>query len=168
MEAKRPFSEADWLATPEPVRRYIEHLEEIIEEYGRLLEQQRQRIEKIEARLNRDSRNSNQPPSSDAPFKKPKKKAKKSKRKKGGQKGHKGHRQELLEPKQVVPLKPEVCPCGNTHLDATGMEPFYTHQVIELPEIQMEVIHYVLHNSLLKNSGMNGMMGLHFEERQVY
>ena len=90
MEAKRPFSDADWLATPEPVRRYIEHLEQVIEEYGRLLQQQQQRIEKIEARLNRDSQNSNKPPSSDAPFKKPEKKAKKSKRKKGAKRDTKG------------------------------------------------------------------------------
>jgi len=153
MEAKRPFSDADWLATPEPVRRYIEHIEQVIGEHGRLLEQQRQQVEKIEARLNRDSTNSNKPPSSDAPFEKPKKKAKKSKRKKGGQKGHKGHRQELLEPKKVVPLKPEACPCGNTHLDSTCMEPFYIHQVIELPEIQMDVTHYVLHKGKCPQCG---------------
>ena len=55
MEVKRPFSDADWLATPEAVRRYIEHLEQVIEEYGRLLQQQQERIEKIESRLNRDS-----------------------------------------------------------------------------------------------------------------
>jgi len=142
MEVKRPFSDADWLATPEAVRRYIEHLEQVIEEYGRLLQQQQERIEKIESRLNRDSQNSNKPPSSDAPFKKPEKKAKKSKRKKGSQKGHKGHRQKLLEPTRVVALKPEACPCGNGHLDLSGMEPFYTHQVIELPEIQVDVTHY--------------------------
>jgi transposase len=153
MEAKRPFSDADWLATPEPVRRYIEHLEHVIEEYGCLLEQQQQRIEKIEARLNRDSQNSNKPPSSDAPFKKPEKKAKKSKRKKGGQEGHKGHRRELLEPTRVVALKPEACSCGNCHLDLGGTEPFYTHQVIELPEIQMDVTHYVLHKGKCSQCG---------------
>ena len=153
MEVKRPFTDADWLATPEPVRRYIEHLERVIEEHGRLLGQQQQRIEKIEARVNRDSQNSNQPPSSDAPFKKPKKKAKKSKRKKGGQKGHEGHRQELLEPTRVVPLEPESCPCGDHNWDPSAMEPFYTHQVIELPEIQLDVAHYVLHKGKCPKCG---------------
>ncbi|MBI4777046.1 MAG: IS66 family transposase [Deltaproteobacteria bacterium] len=153
MEAKRPFSDADWLATPEPVRRYIEHLEQVLGDHGRLLEQQRQRLEKIEARQNRDSQNSNKPPSSDSPFKKPEKTAKKSKRKKGGQKGHKGHRQELLEPTRVVPLKPESCPCGNHDWDPSGMEPFYVHQVIELPAIQLDVTHYVLHKGKCPKCG---------------
>jgi len=163
MEVKRPFTDADWLATPEPVRRYIEHLEQVTKEHRSLLEQQQQRIERIESRMNRDSQNSNQPPSSDAPFKKPKKKAKKSKRKKGGQKGHEGHRQELLEPSRVVALKPESCPCGNhdqaspwlrpTSWDPSGMEPFYVHQVIELPEIQLDITHYVLHKGKCPKCG---------------
>ena len=101
MEARRPFSDADWFAFPEPARQYIQDLEQVIEECRGLLQEQQQRIEKLEARLNRDSQNSNKPPSSDAPFKKPERKAKESKRKKGGQKGHKGHRQELLEPTGV-------------------------------------------------------------------
>ena len=75
--SQETVSDADWLATPEAVRRYIEHLEQVIEEYGRPLQQQQERIEKIESRLNRDSQNSNKPPSSDAPFKKPEKKGQK-------------------------------------------------------------------------------------------
>jgi len=153
MEAKRPFSESDWVATPQPVRRYIEHLEGIIRHHTELLQQQQKRIEQIEARLNQDSQNSNKPPSSDIPFKKPVKEVKKSKRKRGGQKGHKGHKQELLEPTQVVPLKPKACACGNAPLDPRGMEPFYTHQVIELPEIQMDVAHYVLHKARCPRCG---------------
>jgi hypothetical protein len=29
---ERPFSESDWLATPEPVRRYVESLEQRVEQ----------------------------------------------------------------------------------------------------------------------------------------
>ena len=47
-------------------------------------------LKKIEARLNRDSRNSDKPPSSDSSLKKPEKKSKKSKRKKGAEKTIKG------------------------------------------------------------------------------
>ena len=36
-----------------------------------LVEQLRQRVAELEARLNKDSHNSNKPPSSDSPFKKP-------------------------------------------------------------------------------------------------
>ena len=49
------------------------------------------RIKALEERLNKDSNNSNKPPSSDNLRKKLNRKSKKRKRKKGGQKGHKGH-----------------------------------------------------------------------------
>ena len=81
MPIERPFSESDWLATPEPVRRYVESLA--------------QRIEQLESRLNQNSQNSNKPPSSDPPYQRPERGSKKSKRRRGGQKGHTGHRQGL-------------------------------------------------------------------------
>lgn len=156
MEIKRPFSEADWLATPKPVRDYVEFLEQKVIELAGLVERLQanqiklaKRIDELESRLNQNSQNSSKPPSSDPPYRKPGKdeaaKPKMEKRKKGGQKGHKGHRQELLEPNRVVALRPEACSCGNCHFPSTRMEPFYTHQVIELPEIKMDVTHFVLH-----------------------
>jgi transposase len=57
MPMERPFSESDWLSTPEPVRRYVESLA--------------QRIEQPESRLNQNSQNSNKPPSSDPPYQRP-------------------------------------------------------------------------------------------------
>ena len=154
MEPKRPFSEADWLATPKPVRDYVEYLERRVLELTRMdqllsehIQRLEKRIEELESRLNQNSRNSNRPPSTDLPFAKPKAKAprKKSKRKKGGQKGHKGHKQERMEPTRTQRIVPDSCPCGNTRFPAEGMEPYYTHQVIELPEIKMDVTHFVLH-----------------------
>lgn len=144
MEVKRPFSEADWLATPEPVKRFIE---QTIRQYDEHIQQLEKRIEQLEARLDQNSQNSNKPPSSDSPFTKPNKESKKGKRKRGARKGHKGHKQELLEPTEVIPLKPEACRCGNTCFSSNQFEPFYTHQVIELPEIKMNVIHYILHKT---------------------
>lgn len=144
MEVKRPFSEADWLATPEPVKRFIE---QTIRQYDEHIQQLEKRIEQLEARLDQNSQNSNKPPSSDSPFTKPNKESKKGKRKRGARKGHKGHKQELLEPTEVIPLKPEACRCGNTCFSSNQLEPFYTHQVIELPEIKMDVIHYILHKT---------------------
>jgi transposase len=40
-------------------------------------------------------------------------------------------------------VMPDVCVCGQQEFPATM--PYYTHQVIELPEIQMAVTHVVLH-----------------------
>ena len=158
MEMKRPFSQDDWFNTPKPVRDYIEFLEQKViqlSEHIQHLEAHQkhleQRLDELESRLNRNSRNSDQPPSTDPPFHKPAKEAdpekKKKKRKKGGQKGHQGHKQALLEPTLVMDLKPEACPCGNHHLPVHQMEPFYTHQVVELPHIQMDITHFVLHRT---------------------
>jgi transposase len=144
MEVKRPFPIFDWTATPESVKRYIQYLEQTMGSLSGKVEQLEKRTEKLEVQTRKNSQNSNKPPSSDSPFNKVKKKAKKSKRKKGAQKGHKGHKQLLLAPTEVIPITPQRCSCGNRHLDTEKMQPFYTHQHIELPQIQMLVTHYVL------------------------
>src|SRR5262249_29378699 len=64
-------------------------------------------------------------------------------RKAGGKPGPQGHRQGLLAPTRVVEVRPEPCVGGNTTF--AGTRPYYTHQVIELPPIAMEVTHWVLH-----------------------
>jgi len=81
MEAKRPFSQIDWLSTPEPVREYIIYLERLIGQMQQRLDAVEKRTEKLEARTRMNSQNSSKPPSSDSPFNKQKKKTKKSKTK---------------------------------------------------------------------------------------
>lgn len=117
------------------------------------VEQLEKRIDELESRLNQDSQNSNKPPSSDSPYKKPAKRIKKKKRKRGGQKGHKGHQQTLLAPTQVVNLKPRRCLCGSQKIKAKSLEPYYIHQFIELPKIKMDIIHYVLHKGSCARCG---------------
>jgi hypothetical protein len=73
MEVKRPFSDKDWLDTPEPVKAYIIHLEQLIGQMLKKQDELEKRIEKIEAQSKMNSQNSNKPPSSDSPFKRPKK-----------------------------------------------------------------------------------------------
>lgn len=89
---ERPFSESDWLATPEPVRRHVESLEQRVAQLEETVAQMAKRIEQLESRLNQNSQNSSKPPSSDPPYQRPERGSKKSKRRRGGQKGHKGHR----------------------------------------------------------------------------
>jgi transposase len=151
MELKRPFSEADWLATPLPVRQYIEMLEQSILRLTAALAELKGRTDKLEERANRNSRNSNQPPSSDPPFKKPPREKKKAKKKRGGQKGHPGHQQQLLEPTKVFDVPPTQCGCGNDRFK--NMKAFYTHQQIELPPIVPEITHYVLHKGCCTQCG---------------
>jgi transposase len=108
------------------------------------------RIEELEARLLKNSSNSDKPPSSDNPYDKPGSKdsdedekwKKKKKGKPGAKPGHKGHKQKQLKPTEVHRIEPQVCPCGCSEFKNT--EPFYTHQELELPRIEMIVRHFIL------------------------
>ena len=169
MEIKRPFSEADWLATPEPVRRYVEQLEQTVIARVAKGGQLEKRTEQLESKSKKNSQNSSKPPSSDSPYKKPKRKKKsKNKRKKGAQKGHKGHQQEMLKPTEQKPVIPERCPFGNQHFDSEKMELYHTHQQIELPEIKMDVIHYLLHKCPCPECGKTVKAQLPNEGRPGY
>lgn len=106
MDIKRPFSELDWLSTPEPVRRYIVQLENAIRHLQQQLDQLEKRTEKLEKKTNKNSQNSSKPPSSDSPYNKNKRKTKRSGRKKGAQKGRKGHSQTMMEPNKTIPIEP--------------------------------------------------------------
>ena len=153
MEARRPFSDDDWLATPEPVRQYIIHLEQTITQLIKKVEELGIRTDKLESKANQNSQNSSNPPSSDSPFTKPKKRRETSKRKRGAQKGHKGHKQELLEPTQEKEVLPEICDCGCSTFVPDSLEPYYIHQEIELPEIKMDVLHFILSKGKCKKCG---------------
>lgn len=153
MESKRPFSLADWLETPASVRNYIESQDQLLIQLAGRVEQLRKRVEELENRLNKNSQNSNKPPSSDGPFKHPRKKADKKKRKKGAQKGHKGYRQQLLKPTRTVKIAPWQCSCGNCDFTGRRLTSFYTHQVVELPQIKMDVTHYILQQGRCRNCG---------------
>ena len=131
-----PFSHADWENTPKPVKDFIVYLINKVSE-------SEHRIFKIESRLKQDSKNSSRPPSSDSPYKKPSSKKKKKKKRGGAKKGHEAHKQIMLEPTKEKIIKPETCSCGNRDFPQT--HPYYTHQEIELPKIEMEVTHFILH-----------------------
>jgi transposase len=166
MEIKRSFSQAEWLKTPETVRLYIEMLEKSLHHLSSVVAELQGRTENLEKQVSRNSQNSNQPPSADGPFKKPKRDAKKKTRKRGGQKGHPGHRQQLLQPKEVVDLMPERCPCGCRRFKQ--VEEFYVHQQIEFPEIDLDITHYVLHRGCCSQCGKTVSAGLDSQKRLGY
>ena len=99
--------------------------------------------ERLRALLNKNSSNSNQPPSSDPPFQK--KNREKSHGRPGAKKGHPGHRQAFLAPTEEHEVHPGPCTCGNSHF--SDQERYYTHQMIELPEVRMDVLHFHLYRS---------------------
>ena len=140
-----PFPRQDWEQTPPAVQAYLRTVHDAL---GQLQE----RVETLEARLTQDSATSSRPPSSDAPYKKPRQRTNATTpRRAGGKPGHPGHRQVLLAPTTVQELRPECCACGNTAL--TLLRPYYTHQVLELPPITMDVTHWVLHEGWCPDCG---------------
>jgi transposase len=153
MEIKRPFSEEDFQATPEPVRGYIIQLEDMVIKLFKETANLKKRVSKLENRLNKNSQNSSKPPSSDSPYEKPLKKTEKSKRKRGGQIGHKGHQQKRMEPATENILFPDTYDCGCSSFDTESIKPFYTHPVIELPKIEMDVRHFILNQGVCTQCG---------------
>jgi transposase len=140
-----PFPPQEWEQTPLAVQAYVRTLRDEVE-------QLHDRVETLEARLTQNSTTSSRPPSADSPYKKPRRHATSTTpRKAGGTPGHPGHRQVLLPPTTVRKLTPERCVCGNTVFALTS--PYYTHQVLELPPIAMEVTHWVLHQGWCPDCG---------------
>ncbi|MEW6352577.1 MAG: IS66 family transposase [Thermodesulfobacteriota bacterium] len=131
-------SEMDWQLTPKAVRLFVLRLHALVGE----VEQLRREVDRLKGIVRSDSSNSSKPPSSDSPYTKGKS-PEKPHGKRGAKKGHTGHRQAMLDPTETRHLRPTQCPCGNREFPETA--PYYTHQVIELPEIKMEVTHFVLY-----------------------
>lgn len=129
-------------------RERIATLEAIIAAQQKLVEHQARKIEEVEVRLNRNSKNSSQPPSSDPPSVPPRPPKPPSGRSPGGQPGHPGHSRPLLPPDQVdqiVAVKPTQCfRCGRRLKDRDDPDPL-RHQVTELPEPSAVTTEYQRH-----------------------
>jgi transposase len=138
-----PLDAASWEQTPPGVRQVVVQLLAVIQ-------QQEARIAALEARITQNSRHSDRPPSSDPPFTK-QPVSSPTKGTPGAKPGHHGHRQGLLTPTEVLAVRPEACPCGQREFPDT--RPYYTYQVIELPEIAMQVTHVVLHEACCPRCG---------------
>jgi transposase len=132
-----------WEQTPLVVRQVVVQLLAVIQ-------QQHARIAALEARVSQTSRTSDRPPSSDPPCVTPSSSAPTTGTP-GAKPGHPGHRQALLEPTEVLEVTPDACACGQQEFPT--MTPYYTHQVIELPEIPMQVTHVVLHEACCPRCG---------------
>ena len=118
------------------------------------------RIRDLEARLGQNASNSSIPPSANPPQAPPPVRKKPTGRKPGGQPGHTAHLRERLPPERLtettihyVPDICEVCqddlPCAPGPDDP---EPRW-HQVVELPEIPVQVTEYQAHGRTCPNCG---------------
>jgi len=105
------------------------------------------RIEALEARLHKSSRNSSKPPSSDGlakPPPKPKSLRKKGTRTSGGQPGHKGRTLELADaPDHTIELPVTECACcGSSDLTHAPVCGYERRQMFEIPQPALEVTEY--------------------------
>ncbi len=104
------------------------------------------RAAELEAELNKNSRNSSQPPSSDGlakPGPKPQSLRKKGERKSGGQPGHKGHTLKAVREPDHRIILPASRPCGcGAELTQAPVETYERRQVFELPQPRLEVTEY--------------------------
>jgi len=74
----------------------------------------------------------------------------------------------MLEPTEIIPVLPKDCTCGNTCFDGTASVSFYTHQHIELPEIKMNVSHFILHKCTCSSCGKTLKAAIPKEHRTGY
>src|SRR5712691_8191198 len=98
---------------------FVQHLVEQVVTQQETIERLTQRIAELEERLGRNSRNSNQPPSTDGFLRPsrpspPRSQRQPSGKKTGGQPGHKGHTLRFsANPDRIVIHRPEQCAqCG--------------------------------------------------------
>jgi len=135
-----------------------------VEDLTKQVVKQSKQIEELTSRLNLNSSNSSRPPSSDSPYQS--KEAGKEHKKPGAKKGHKGHRQAMLDPTETKIIQPGICSCGNTTFN--DLTDYYTHQVIELPEIKMDVTHFVLYKGICSCCGKTSKGLIPKEHRTGY
>jgi transposase len=143
----RSEAEAIYDAGREVVVEVLLRMDEQIRRLEERVAHQDERIAQLERRLNRNSRNSSAPPSSDPPSKTPKRGKDPSGRRRGAQPGHEGRGRDLLPAcavDEVIEHWPARCGCGHVFSEderrAVG-EPA-RHQIEELPAMGAKVIEH--------------------------
>ena len=137
----------DWEKTPASVKKLVEEMGQSIgkleQQVAELVAVQEQLLEKV----NRTSKNSSSPPSSDPEGFGKKITSPKSNKKRGGQPGHKGNNRDLYpieKCSEVIDHHPQECGrCGET-LTGVDINP-YRHQIVEIPPISPVIIEHRLH-----------------------
>lgn len=140
---------------PESIRYYIRfletrvlQLEQQIQRQAQQIQEQSQKIHELEARLAKNSSNSNKPSGSDG-FKKPLKttsQREKSGKKPGGQLGRTGKTLEQTEtPNNIIIHDPDSCENCNFNLSGVqGVCSDEKRQVFEIPEPKIEVTEHLV------------------------
>lgn len=154
---ERAEAEAIYDQGRETVVAVLLRMDEQIQQLSRQVIKQGKRIDELERRLNRNSRNSSTPPSQDPPGAPERKRPDPSGQAQGAQPGHRGKGRKLLPAAavdRVVDHWPGRCGCGHSlaESDEEVGRPA-RHQVTELPEIAVEVTEHRLHRRRCPDCG---------------
>jgi transposase len=141
------ISEADLASTPPAV---LELVRILAAENAEL----RKWTEELEAKLGENSSNFNKPPSSNSPYDENGEPEEKKKKVQKPPQKRKGFLQKFMSPTETQDINPATCSCGCSSFN--NLEPYYTHQHIELPEIVMPVIHFILYRGECTGCGKTG------------
>lgn len=142
-----PITEEDWNQTPPAVQAIVITLGQQVQILQAQVATLQAEVAQLREQVGRNSQNSSQPPSADAPSARPRPKRPPSGRKPGGQPGHRGHGRKLIPVEQVqhvIELKPTTCDHCGTLLLGEDTQPA-RQQVTELPRVEPEVTEYRQH-----------------------
>jgi hypothetical protein len=145
--SKLKLTPEDWMRTPSSVQRVLGQVLERVTALEEAVSSLRAENERLQEQLRRSSRNSSQPPSSDAPGKPPRQPRQASGRTRGAQPGHEGHPRKLYSPaecRRVSEHRPTQCGACGGELSGDDSTPV-RHQVVELPEVTPLVEEHRLH-----------------------
>ncbi len=152
---EQKISIEDWEKTPIAVKKLVVQLSEKIEQLEQKLRELEKSNQELKEKVNRNSKNSNSPPSSDWPQVEKKKSKKTRGKKRGGQPGHQGHRRELYpveECEKVIDYYPRRCKCCGEELFGEDKTP-YRHQVVEIPPVKLQIEEHRLHQRQCSHCG---------------
>lgn len=161
----------DWERTPVSVRQLVVQLSGKIEQLEHKLKELQASNEQLNEKVNRNSKNSHNPPASDAPNVEKSKKKKSTGKKRGGQPGHVGHSRPLYpveECESVTDYYPKTCTCCGEELKGFDPNP-ERHQVVEIPPYKPRVEEHRLHQLTCPHCGEKTRAALPLEvERGGY
>jgi len=138
---------------PEAVIATMQILCSIINKQAARIAELEERVKSLEDQINKNSRNSSKPPSTDT-FRKIKGQRKPSGRPVGGQKGHKGHTLEMAEkPDREIVHQVARCEfCGRSLCDVEATN-YERRQVFDLPPIKVELVEHHAESKICPNCG---------------
>lgn len=140
-------------AGPEAVINLVNSLTATIFEQSEQITALQERVKALEDQLNKNSRNSSKPPSTDGFFK-PKGWRQKSDKPVGGQKGHPGHTLQMADnPDHTIIHRVSRCRGCGSSLEETQAIGYERRQVFNLPPIKVEITEHQAEKKLCPYCG---------------